>query len=93
MSDAPAKVVMYSSSWCPYCLRARQLLKSKGIEYDEILVDGNWELREEMIQKSGRRTVPQIFIGEHHVGGFDDMNALNRAGRLNPLLGVEASAQ
>jgi len=90
MNETEPKVVMYSSRLCPFCLRARFLLKRKGVDYKEIFVDGNWELHEEMMQKSGRRSVPQIFIEDHYVGGFDDMNALDRAGKLDPLLGLEA---
>jgi len=92
MSETEPKVVMYSSRLCPFCFRARFLLKRKGVDYKEILVDGNWELHEEMMQKSGRRSVPQIFVEDHHVGGFDDMNALDRAGKLDPLLGLEANS-
>ena len=89
MNETEPTVVMYSSRLCPFCLRARSLLKRKGVPYKEIYVDGNWELHEEMIEKSGRRSVPQIFISDHHLGGFDDMNALDRAGKLDPLLGLD----
>lgn len=89
MEKTKPQVLMYGTRFCPFCLRARLLLKSKDVEYDEIYVDGSWDLREEMIQKSGRHTVPQIFIGDHHIGGFDDMKALNRAGELDSLLGLE----
>jgi glutaredoxin 3 len=82
-----AKVVMYSTAVCPYCVRAEQLLARKGVtEIEKIRVDLHPELREEMTEKTGRRTVPQIYIGEHHVGGYDDMAALDRAGGLDPLL-------
>lgn len=85
-------VVMYSTTFCPYCERARALLNRKGVAFREIKVDEDPSQREVMLRKSsGRRTVPQIFIGEHHVGGFDDMNALDRAGALDPLLGLAAS--
>ena len=82
-----AKVLMYSTAVCPYCVRAEQLLKSKGVtEIEKIRVDIEPALREEMMQRTGRRTVPQIYIRTTHVGGFDDLAALDRAGRLDPLL-------
>ena len=78
---------MYSTAVCPYCQRAELLLKSKGVtEIDKIRVDLGPAQRNEMMQKTGRRTVPQIYIGEVHVGGFDDLAALDRAGKLDPLL-------
>jgi len=79
-------VTMYSTRLCPYCMRARQLLDAKGVEYTDIAVDQQPELRVEMMERSGRRTVPQIWVGENHVGGFDDLWALERAGRLDALL-------
>lgn len=81
-----AKVVMYSSSWCGYCSRARRLLQSKGAEIEEIDVDERPGARAEMMTRSGRRTVPQIFIGETHVGGSDDLMDLDASGGLEPLL-------
>jgi glutaredoxin 3 len=85
-------VVMYSTTFCPYCERARALLRRKGVAFREIKVDDEPSQRSVMLQKSnGRRTVPQIFIGERHVGGFDDLNALDRAGGLDPLLGLTGS--
>lgn len=82
-----ARVVMYSTAVCPYCMMAERLLKSKGIEdIEKIRVDLDPQQREIMMQKTGRRTVPQIYIGDIHVGGFDDLNALDRAGGLDPLL-------
>jgi glutaredoxin 3 len=78
---------MYTTSWCPYCERARRLLKTKGVAFDEIDVESAPAKRAEMQQKSGRRTVPQIFIGETHVGGSDDLHALEAAGKLDALLG------
>ena len=80
-------VVMYTTSWCPYCERARQLLARKNVAVSEIDVESAPEKRAEMQQKSGRRTVPQIFIGETHVGGSDDLRALEDAGKLDALLG------
>ncbi|WP_034302899.1 glutaredoxin 3 [Herbaspirillum sp. RV1423] len=82
-----ARVVMYSTAVCPYCMMAERLLKSKGIEdIEKIRVDLDPQQREIMTQKTGRRTVPQIYIGDTHVGGFDDLSALDRAGELDPLL-------
>jgi glutaredoxin 3 len=81
------KVLMYSTAVCPYCVRAEQLLKSKGVtEIEKIRVDLEPEQREAMMARTGRRTVPQIYIGETHIGGFDDLAALDRAGGLDPLL-------
>ena len=80
-------VVMYTTSWCPYCERARQLLARKNVAFSEIDVESAPEKRAEMQQKSGRRTVPQIFIGDTHVGGSDDLRALEDAGKLDALLG------
>ena len=78
---------MYATEWCPYCRRAEQLLKAKGvIEFEKIRVDLAPERRDEMMQRSGRRTVPQIWIGDQHIGGYDDMAALDRAGKLDALL-------
>jgi glutaredoxin 3 len=78
---------MYSTAVCPFCQRAEMLLKSKGVaEIEKIRVDLDVARRDEMIQKTGRRTVPQIYIGEVHVGGFDDLAALDRAGKLDALL-------
>ncbi|OIR19380.1 glutaredoxin-3 [mine drainage metagenome] len=82
-----AKIVMYCTEVCPYCVRAEQLLQRKGIkDIEKIRIDLQPELREVMIAKTGRRTVPQIFINGDHVGGFDDMAALDRAGKLDAML-------
>jgi len=83
------RILMYCTRVCPYCVRAEQLLAKKGFSGDrieKIQVDDFPEKREEMVRITGRRTVPQIFIGERHVGGFDDMAALDAAGELDPLL-------
>ncbi len=81
------QVVMYSTAVCPYCVMAERLLKSKGVdEIEKIRVDLDPSVREAMMQKTGRRTVPQIYIGDTHVGGFDDLSALDRAGKLDALL-------
>lgn len=80
-------VEIYTKTFCPYCWRAKLLLESKGVEYQEIAVDFGGEVRQVMIQRaSGRTTVPQIFIGEIHVGGCDDLMALERDGKLDQLL-------
>jgi glutaredoxin 3 len=80
-------VIMYATAWCPYCLRAEALLKEKGIDdIQKIRVDLEPHRRDEMIERTGRRTVPQIYIGEVHVGGCDDLFALDRQGKLDPLL-------
>jgi glutaredoxin 3 len=80
------KVLMYATSWCPYCARARQLLQQKGIAFQEIDVDEFPEARAEMMARSHRHTVPQIFVGETHVGGCDDLFALDARGGLDKLL-------
>jgi glutaredoxin 3 len=79
-------VVMYSKSWCPYCEAARALLQHKGVAVQEIDVEAQPEQREAMIARSGQYTVPQIFIGERHVGGSDELHALDAAGELDALL-------
>jgi glutaredoxin 3 len=82
-----AEVIMYTTAVCPYCTRAERLLESKGVTgLKKIRVDLDPEQRMTMMQKTGRRTVPQIYIGDTHVGGFDDLYALDQAGELSPLL-------
>lgn len=82
-----ANVLMYTSAYCPYCANAERLLLSKGVKgINKIRVDLQPEKRDEMIQKTGRRTVPQIYIDDRHIGGFDDLRALDLAGGLDPLL-------
>jgi glutaredoxin 3 len=83
---AGPKVVVYSTGWCPYCTRARELLKTKGVVFEEIDVEARPEARTEMTARSGRRSVPQIFIGATHVGGSDDLHELEASGRLDTLL-------
>jgi glutaredoxin 3 len=84
-------VTLYVTSWCPYCTRARALLDRKGVAYTAIDIESAAGLRDEMMAKAaGRRSVPQIFIGDHHVGGCDDLHALEAAGSLNSLLGLNS---
>ena len=80
------KVTIYTKPYCPYCIRAVSLLEKKGVRFQEIEAASDPDLRQEMMQRSGRTTYPQIFIGEQHIGGCDDMMALEREGRLDPLL-------
>ena len=79
-------VTIYTTSWCPYCSAAKALLTRKGVAFDEIDVDAVDGAREEMVARTRRTSVPQIFVGEEHVGGCDDLHALERGGRLDPLL-------
>ncbi|BDX04060.1 glutaredoxin 3 [Marinomonas pontica] len=81
-----ATVTIYSSDYCPFCVRAKQLLTAKNIAFNEIRVDGERELRQEMMEKSGRHTVPQIWIGAQHIGGCDDLYALEREQKLDAML-------
>ncbi|RME64800.1 MAG: glutaredoxin 3 [Alphaproteobacteria bacterium] len=82
-----SRIVVYASQWCPYCARAKKLLDSKGLDYEEIDVTMDARRRREMMEKAGgRRTVPQIFINGTHVGGSDELAALERAGKLDTLL-------
>jgi glutaredoxin 3 len=86
-------VQIYTTRYCPYCVAAKMLLKRKGVDFTEIDLAGNWERRDEMIERAhGRVTVPQIFIGRVHVGGSDDLHALERAGKLDALLAGEGQA-
>ncbi|NKI35934.1 glutaredoxin 3 [Wenzhouxiangella sp. XN79A] len=79
-------IVMYCRAACPYCVAARNLFKRKNVRWTEVSLDAEPDKRAEMIERTGRRTVPQIFIGDHHVGGFDDLDALEQEGRLDRLL-------
>lgn len=80
-------VVMYSTQVCPYCVMAERLLKLRGVQHiEKVLIDKDPVRREEMMTRTGRRTVPQVFIGDTHVGGYDDLSALDSAGGLTPLL-------
>ncbi len=82
------KIEMYTTGMCPYCVRAKMLLQNKGMQWEEIRVDIDRERLPEMLERSQRRTVPQIFIDGHHVGGFDDMAALDARGELDALLHI-----
>ena len=84
-----ARVTMYATGYCPYCLMAERLLQQKGVEIDKIRVDLEPQRRVEMMERTRRRTVPQIYIGEVHVGGYDELSALDRAGELDTLLARE----
>ncbi|WP_036297936.1 MULTISPECIES: glutaredoxin 3 [Methylotenera] len=86
-TDSP-NVLMYATGTCPYCINAERLLVAKGVEINKIRVDLQPELRQEMMQKTGRRTVPQIYIDELHIGGYDDLRALDLAGKLDSLLKI-----
>lgn len=79
-------IIIYSSSHCPYCVRAKELLTRHGVSFTEILIDEDDQQREEMIAKTKRYTVPQIFINEQHIGGFDDLYGLEKSGKLKELL-------
>ncbi|MQR00297.1 glutaredoxin 3 [Glaciimonas soli] len=81
------RVLMYSTAVCPYCIQAERLLKSRGVEnIEKVRIDLDPQQRNEMMEKTGRRTVPQIYIGDTHVGGFDDLSALDHSGKLLPML-------
>ncbi|KAB8040201.1 glutaredoxin 3 [Janthinobacterium aquaticum] len=84
-------VIVYSTAVCPYCIRAERLLESKGVTVQKIRVDLDPAERVKMMERTGRRTVPQIYVGETHVGGFDDLYALDQAGKLDPLLNGTAT--
>ena len=92
MSDANTPVItLYSSAICPYCVMAKNFLKSKGLAWTEVRIDTDPVAREAMVAKARRTSVPQIFVGDVHVGGYDDMLALHRAGRFEPLLAGEGA--
>lgn len=82
------EIVMYTTGMCPYCVRAKSLLQRKGMNWAEKRIDLDHSLMGEMLDRSNRRTVPQIFIDEHHVGGYDDMAELDALGQLDPMLGL-----
>lgn len=84
-----SNVVIYTTAICPYCIRAKTLLDRKGVDYAEIRIDHDPEQMGEMIKRSRRQTVPQIFIGDYHVGGYDDLALLDIQKKLDPLLGLD----
>ncbi len=83
------EVTMYSTPTCPFCARAEKLLEKKGIQFKKIRVDGDKAKLREMIKRTGRNTVPQIYIGEKHIGGFDELSELDIMDELDPLLGID----
>ena len=85
-----SNIILYTTAWCPYCHLAKRLLKSKGVEFEEIDVDGNPELRAEVARRAGQTTVPQAFIDGVARGGYDDLVALERQGELDGILGLSA---
>jgi glutaredoxin 3 len=87
MGVAMTNVTIYTTQTCPYCIAAKALLKSKGVTFSEISIEGDRSAAAALAGRTGRRTVPQIFVGASHVGGFDDLRALENAGGLDPLLG------
>lgn len=87
MPGVPApKVTVYTASYCPYCVRAKRLLQRKGVAFEEIDAEGKDELRAWLVEKTGQMTVPQVFVGERSLGGFSDVEALDRQGKLDPIL-------
>ena len=87
---AVPRITVYTTASCPYCLRAKALLSRKGVAFEEISVEGDEALRAWLVERSGQRTVPQVFAGERSLGGFSDLDALDRAGKLDPILRGEA---
>lgn len=85
-NTSPPRITIYSTAVCPYCVMAKNFLKSKGRDWDEIRIDLDPAEREKMVALTKRTSVPQIFVGDVHVGGYDDMMALHKAGKLEPLL-------
>jgi len=85
-----SNVTIYSTRFCPYCVRARMLLEQKGVKFNEIRIDSEPHLRSEMVQRAGRTSVPQIFINDEHIGGCDDLYALESRGKLDEKLGIMA---
>lgn len=87
MPEQPGRVTMYTTTFCPFCVRAKALLRRKGVGVTEINLDGDMQARDALVHKTGgQRTVPQIWVGSVHVGGFDELSALDRRGDLDPLL-------
>lgn len=90
MSAQAPDVVVYTKPFCPYCTAAKALLREKGVAFREVDISRDDALREDLVARTGRRTVPQVFVGETHVGGYDDLAALDQRGGLDPLLGLSA---
>ncbi len=90
---AMAKVTVYTKQNCPYCVRAKRLLEKKGVAFEEISVEGRDDLRVWLTETTGQMTVPQVFVGERSLGGFSDVDALDREGKLDPILAGSGSAQ
>jgi glutaredoxin 3 len=88
MSTSSPRIIIYSSQYCPFCFRAKSIFQQKSVSFEEINVDSGSALRKEMMQKSGQRTVPQIWIGDRHVGGCDDLMDLQYSGELDKILGL-----
>jgi glutaredoxin 3 len=88
-----ASITIYTKPTCPYCIAAKALLRNKGATFNEISIEGDRAAAVALVERSGRHTVPQIYIDEYHVGGFDDLNALDKAGRLDALLGCGVQAE
>ena len=86
ISDSGSPVKMFTTRFCPYCVAARRLLEQLGIEFEDVAVDGDSELRRDVMTASGQRTVPQVWVGEQHVGGYTELAALHQQGGLQPLL-------
>ena len=94
MSEARGQVTMYTTTFCPYCVRAKTLLSRKGVQVEEINLDGDWEQRQALVKRTGgMRTVPQIWVGTEHVGGCDELYALERGGALEALLDAQGVAR
>ena len=86
LTESTSAVKMFTTQFCPYCVAARRLLAQLGVDFEDVAVDGNAELRGEVMQASGQRTVPQIWLGEQHIGGYTELAALHQQGGLLPLL-------
>jgi len=86
LNATPPPITLYTSAVCAYCMAAKQFLRSRGLEWNEVRIDQDADARTRMVEITGRSTVPQIFVGDAHVGGYDDMMALHRAGKFEPLL-------
>lgn len=88
---SPSPITLYTTAICPYCISAKNFLKSKGLSWTEVRIDTDPAERSRMVERAGRTSVPQIFVGDVHIGGFDDMMALHRAGKFEPLVAGEGA--